>query len=334
MSATANLFFSERGEPALDLVEPRSRGWCEMHMEPRVTGKPIADGGGLVRTVVIHHQVNVQVIRNRCLDRAQEFQKLAAAMTSMQLPDDFAGGDVECSKQGRRAMTLVVMRAPFGNAGRQRQYRLSPVQSLNLALLVNAQHHGLEWWVKIKPDDVSGLLDKQRVGGQLERFLAMRLQTEGAPDAADRRLRQLCFARHGARAPVRGVRRRFLQCLGNHAINTRVINRARRSRARGIEQTVQAHLYKPGAPFRYRLPRHRQLGRDGLVFRSARTCQDDTRTQGQRLRRLAPSRPGMQLFLFGCAQHQLRFWSACHAVLAMKINMHRTTDLQNNSMNF
>jgi hypothetical protein len=31
--------------------------------------------------MIIHHRMNVQVTRNRCLDRAQEFQKLAAALS-------------------------------------------------------------------------------------------------------------------------------------------------------------------------------------------------------------------------------------------------------------
>jgi hypothetical protein len=50
---------------------------------------------GLVRSIVIHHQMNIQVTRNRCFDRAQEFQKLAAAMLPVQLSDDFSDGDSE-----------------------------------------------------------------------------------------------------------------------------------------------------------------------------------------------------------------------------------------------
>lgn len=274
-----------------------------MHMKQRVAGEPIADGGRLVRAVVIHHQMNVQVAGNAGVDRAQEFQKPAAAMPPVQLPDDFAGSNIERGKQVGRAMALVIVSAPLGHAGCQRQDRLGSVQRLNLALLVDTQHHGLERRVEIEPDDVAGFLNKQRIAGQLERFLPMRLQSEGAPDAADRRLRQSGFARHDARTPVRGVRRFLLQRLSDHGIDTRIADRARRSRARSIEQTVQTHLHKARAPFQYRLACHRELGRDRPVLRSARAFQHDARMQGQRVRSLAPTCPGTQLLLFRCAQH-------------------------------
>jgi hypothetical protein len=48
-------------------------------------------------------------------------------------------------------------RAPFRNTGRQRQNRLGPVQYLNLALLVNAQDHGLDRWIDIQPDEQTRL---------------------------------------------------------------------------------------------------------------------------------------------------------------------------------
>lgn len=69
-----------------------------MDMAARMTGEPIADGRRLVRAVVIHYQMNVQVIGNGCVDRAQEFQELTAAMPPMQLTDDFAGSNVERGK--------------------------------------------------------------------------------------------------------------------------------------------------------------------------------------------------------------------------------------------
>lgn len=65
-----------------------------------MTGEPVENGRCLVRAVVIHHQVNIQIAWHGCFDGAQEFQELAAAMPSMQLPNDFASGDVECGKQG------------------------------------------------------------------------------------------------------------------------------------------------------------------------------------------------------------------------------------------
>ena len=62
----------------------------------------------------------------------------------------------------------VIESAPLGLAGTHRQNRLSAVERLDLALLVNAQHQGPFRWVKIQADDVADLLDEQRITRQLE----------------------------------------------------------------------------------------------------------------------------------------------------------------------
>lgn len=62
-------------------------------------------------------------------------------------------------------MALVIVRAPFCHSQSQRQNRLGPVERLNLAFLIDTQHHGLDRRIDIQSHDVAGLLDKQRVGG-------------------------------------------------------------------------------------------------------------------------------------------------------------------------
>ena len=58
------------------------------------------------------------------------------------------------------------------------QKRLGVIESMNLALLVNAEHHRLVGLVQIKTDDFPHLLHKKRIGGQL---LAVRLPHSGEP---------------------------------------------------------------------------------------------------------------------------------------------------------
>jgi hypothetical protein len=82
------------------------------------------------------------------------------------------------------------MGAPLGHAGHHRQHRLGPVQRLNLALLIHAQHHRPPGRVVIQPHDVDDLLRKQRAGGKLEGVLQVRLEVGLAPDPPDGRLRQ------------------------------------------------------------------------------------------------------------------------------------------------
>jgi hypothetical protein len=77
-----------------------------------------------------------------------------------------------------RTMTPVVVGAPLRDPGRQRQDGLREVQRLDLALLVHAQHHRIKWRIQMQPDDIAHLVDKQRIAGQLERFLPVRLQAK------------------------------------------------------------------------------------------------------------------------------------------------------------
>lgn len=95
VSATADLALGERGEPSLDLIEPRGKGRREVHMEARIAREPTLDGGSLVGTVVVHHQMHLEFFRRCLVDRAQKLQKLLRAVAPMQLTDDFASGDVK-----------------------------------------------------------------------------------------------------------------------------------------------------------------------------------------------------------------------------------------------
>ena len=67
------------------------------------------------------------------------------------------------------------MRHPFHVAQAHWQKRLSPVEGLDLRLLVDAELHRFVWRTQIKADEVANLLDKERIGGVVEGFLAVRL---------------------------------------------------------------------------------------------------------------------------------------------------------------
>ena len=73
MRAAPNLPFCKSREPALDLVEPRGGSRREMDVEARVASKPVLDRWGLVRAVVVHHEVDIQISRNGSLDCSEKF---------------------------------------------------------------------------------------------------------------------------------------------------------------------------------------------------------------------------------------------------------------------
>src|SRR5277367_4422715 len=124
MGPAPDLFFGQRGKPALNLVKPGSGCWSEMDMEAWMTSEPGTHGRSLVRAVVVHHQMHVQLRRNVGFDRTQELQELSAAMTPMQLADDFSRSYIQGREQRRGAMAFVIVRTALGYAGGQRQNRL------------------------------------------------------------------------------------------------------------------------------------------------------------------------------------------------------------------
>ena len=62
-------------------------------------------------------------------------------------------------------MALVIMCLPRRHPRAQWQNRLSPVELLDLALLIHTQNHRSFWRVEIQPDDVPNLLNELRIFG-------------------------------------------------------------------------------------------------------------------------------------------------------------------------
>jgi hypothetical protein len=61
----------------------------------------------------------------------------------------------------------IVVAAPRGGSGQDRQARCGAVQRLELGLLIHAQHQRRLWRVQVEPHDVADLVDELRVGRQL-----------------------------------------------------------------------------------------------------------------------------------------------------------------------
>lgn len=82
MRTATDVFLGKRGEPALNLVQPRRGGGSEVNMETRAPGEPGPDRRRLVRAIVVHRQMHIQSGWHIGVDRTQELQKFAAAMAA------------------------------------------------------------------------------------------------------------------------------------------------------------------------------------------------------------------------------------------------------------
>ena len=121
--------------------------------------------------------------RDGLLDGVEEADELLMAMALHASADDLAVEHVEGGEQRRRAVALVVVRHGAGSAALHGQAGLRAVERLDLALLVDGQHHRVGRRIDVEPDDVADLGREGWVVRELEGADAMRLKPVRAPDA-------------------------------------------------------------------------------------------------------------------------------------------------------
>jgi hypothetical protein len=89
--------------------------------------------------VVVDDEMDIELVRNRLFDVAQEREKLLMAMPVLILSDHATGADLERSEEGGRSVADVIVRDSFDIAQPERQEGLGATECLDLALLVDAR---------------------------------------------------------------------------------------------------------------------------------------------------------------------------------------------------
>src|SRR5215813_4658460 len=165
-------------------------------------------------------------------------------------------------------------------------------------------------------DDVADLVDQQRVGRQLERVGAMRLESERPPDLLDRRTAEATRFGHAAAAPVRLAAGRLLERPHDHSLDVLIADLPRRPGPRLVVQPVDALAHEPSAPLADRGLRHAQSLRHRLVILALRARQHDTRAPREVWSRPRAMRQRVESHAFVVRQNQRDLWaSQCHARL-------------------
>src|ERR1700688_4715103 len=116
-------------------------------MVARMPQEPRLNFLGLVRGVVVQHQMDGKIGRNGAIDLLQEFAELDGAMAWPALADHCSRGDVQSSEKTGGAMAFVIVGAALGLAGQHWKNRLTAAQCLNLTFLIHAQHQRMMRWV-------------------------------------------------------------------------------------------------------------------------------------------------------------------------------------------
>jgi hypothetical protein len=122
----------------------------------------------LVRGVVVDDQMQFPPGRRLAVDLVEEADEFLMPVAGHALADDAALQHVEGGEQGRRAVTLVVVRHRPAAATLHRQPRLGAVERLDLRFLIDRQHQRVLRRVDIETDDILHLGGKPGVVRQLE----------------------------------------------------------------------------------------------------------------------------------------------------------------------
>lgn len=163
-------------EPDFDEAHPRCPRRSEMDVDSRVPRPPLADLGPLVGGVLVNHQIQflVWICPSRVLD---EHQNSMVTVSGPANPGQLSGRDLQCRKQGGRAVADVVVGLAFGEPNLHRQRRRRPIRCLNLRFFVYTHNDLVFRRIEIHPDDVGDLRDEFRIGAKLEYFTVPGLHT-------------------------------------------------------------------------------------------------------------------------------------------------------------
>ena len=92
VAAAANAVFSVFRKETFDEIEPTGAGRREVGAEAWMARQPVLHFGGLVRSVVVDDQVNLQVQRNAVVDQPQEAEEFPMPLTAVAIADGHAAG--------------------------------------------------------------------------------------------------------------------------------------------------------------------------------------------------------------------------------------------------
>src|SRR5580698_6767811 len=278
-AAATDALTGDDREEAFHGIEPRSGGRREMEGPARMAFEPCLDLRMLMRGVVVDDGFDQLASWHGTLDVVEEADELLVAVLLHAAADHRAVEHVEGSKQCRRAVTLVIVGHGAATAGFECQAGLRAVERLNLALLIDREHHCMRRRIDIQADNVGHLSGEIRVARSFERADPMRLEVERLPDALDR---PQGYAGGFGHRPARPMRRRMWRLSAGHRYHVRhqLSGDRRLARLAGLvtQQAVHAFLGEALLPAPYHRAAQTELRGDALHSVAGCRCEHDTRS--------------------------------------------------------
>ena len=158
--ATTDGLAGDNAESSLDLVEPGGAHRGKVEVDMLILFQPGLHVRSSVGGQVVQHHMNV-LASMRLHGFLEKRQEILTVTSLLALTEDLTSPHIQCREQIRCAVPTVVVSAFLSGVQLDRQHRLSPVQRLDLRLLVHRQHHSPTRRVEVEPDDVGDLLGER-----------------------------------------------------------------------------------------------------------------------------------------------------------------------------
>lgn len=119
--STAQPFISNLLEPAFYHIESGTRHGGEVQMESRMALQPRLNAGMLMRSIVVHDQVQAQTLRGLGIDAFEKANEFLMLMAGHAVADDLTLKHVQGGEDSGRAVVLVIVGLTGRQARAQRQ---------------------------------------------------------------------------------------------------------------------------------------------------------------------------------------------------------------------
>jgi len=282
-----------------------------MDMKTGVQGQPAFHSGVFMGGVVVDDQMDGELLRDIGIDVFEEVEIVLVAMPLLTLGEDFAGGDVQSREKGQGSVPHIVVGDALHISQTHGQNRLSPVQCLNLAFLIDTEDHGIFRGVEIESDDVPDFFDEKGIGRDFEMALPVRLQAEGLPDSLDSGSRNGGFFGHGADRPVGATFGLALESFADEFGDLFIGNGAGASGAELIVEAGYSLFQITFSPQGYRLSAVVDLVCDVTIGQALGRHQDNLRSGDQAVRQGSRACDGVEFQRFFFGKHNGFSWSSC-----------------------
>ena len=203
--ATGDQIALNFGKPDFYLIEPRGVSRGVMELKVAMGGQELRHGLGLVRRKVVGDDVDLLALGLRGDHVCEKGHELRTGVALGCFAQDLSAGNLQGGVERQSAMPEILKAVALGTPGRKGQNRIQPIESLNSALLIHAEHGRVSRRLEIEADNLGRLRFEGRIVAGHVMTPPGRLQTRLGPYASHPHVTDAQLGGELARTPMRGT---------------------------------------------------------------------------------------------------------------------------------